>query len=380
MLKRNNGITLITLTITVIVLIILASITTYSGINTIKSSKLTKYKAELEILQAQVDLLYEKYKDTTEEINIGKQITSDNEEKVKKALNTINVEDTDGYKIFDKEVIQELGIEGIEDTFIVNIREREVLSLEPFKYEGKEYYNLAQLTGERRVTDKLEREDVTFSVQGTDTTDGWKIELTDIKFSKYVGKGKVQYQNATSGKWITVEENLRDDNYSFEITEKGDYKVKVIDAAGKTGERDVSLIPYIDVELPARVTYINDTDRTIISGQFKFYVTNPKSEIKPSADFFTNDEDGNIVFKIRLYGEGEHKFQVCQVSGEDPDITYDEGPYDITVVIVEKENGDLEVKDLYAQSGPEIDQTGGNYCPELVFKNFVMIIVPPDEP
>lgn len=368
MLKRNNGITLITLTITVIVLIILASITTYSGINTIKSSKLTKYKAELEILQAQVDLLYEKYKDTTEEINIGKQITSDNEEKVKKALNTINVEDTDGYKIFDKEVIQELGIEGIEDTFIVNIREREVLSLEPFKYEGKEYYNLAQLTGERRVTDKLEREDVTFSVQGTDTTDGWKIELTDIKFSKYVGKGKVQYQNVTSGKWITVEEDLRDDNYSFEITEKGDYKVKVIDAAGKTGERDVSLIPYIDVEIPAKVTLKNETDSTDsnldITGMFKFIVVNYSSEIKPGADFFTNDANGNITFKVRLYDKGEYNFQICQILGGHLRITYDETVYNITVVVDKKENGDLEEQDLRLQKNGS-----SNYEEAVIFNN-----------
>lgn len=43
-MKKEKGITLIALTVTVIILLILASITTYPGISTIKSSKLNKYK------------------------------------------------------------------------------------------------------------------------------------------------------------------------------------------------------------------------------------------------------------------------------------------------------------------------------------------------
>ena len=48
-MRKEKGITLIALTITIIILIILASITTYSGISTIKSSKLNRFKQELEI-------------------------------------------------------------------------------------------------------------------------------------------------------------------------------------------------------------------------------------------------------------------------------------------------------------------------------------------
>ena len=43
MIRKDNGITLIALVITIIVLLIITSISTYTGLSTIKSSKLTKF-------------------------------------------------------------------------------------------------------------------------------------------------------------------------------------------------------------------------------------------------------------------------------------------------------------------------------------------------
>ncbi len=48
------------LVITIVILIILASIATYSGIEVIKSSKLTKFTTEMRIMQTQVNELYQK--------------------------------------------------------------------------------------------------------------------------------------------------------------------------------------------------------------------------------------------------------------------------------------------------------------------------------
>ena len=58
--KKENGITLMSLVITIVILIILASIATYSGIEVIKSSKLTKFTTEMKIMQTQVNELYQK--------------------------------------------------------------------------------------------------------------------------------------------------------------------------------------------------------------------------------------------------------------------------------------------------------------------------------
>lgn len=73
--KKENGITLMSLVITIVILLILASIATYSGIEVIKSSKLTKFTTEMKIMQTQVNNLYQKYKNN-ETIEIDGNKTS----------------------------------------------------------------------------------------------------------------------------------------------------------------------------------------------------------------------------------------------------------------------------------------------------------------
>ena len=54
---NNNGITLMALVITIIILIILASVGTYSGIQVVKSAQFTAFSTELKIMQTQVNKL-----------------------------------------------------------------------------------------------------------------------------------------------------------------------------------------------------------------------------------------------------------------------------------------------------------------------------------
>ena len=126
--RKDSGITLITLAVTIIVLLILLGVTTTSGVNSLKLSKYTKFNEELKIMQAQVDQLYEKYKDD-DVINIGKDITDEYKESTEEAFSAVVETDQDGYKIFDRDVIDELDIQGITGEFIVNIKKRKVLSL-----------------------------------------------------------------------------------------------------------------------------------------------------------------------------------------------------------------------------------------------------------
>ena len=53
----NKGVTLISLVVTIVVLIILTSIATYSGVNVIRQSKLDKFTAEMKIMQTEVNNL-----------------------------------------------------------------------------------------------------------------------------------------------------------------------------------------------------------------------------------------------------------------------------------------------------------------------------------
>ena len=66
MLKENRGITMISLVVTVIVLMILASITTYSGVSTAKESRYYNAVHQMKVMQTEVNCWYEDKKDGNE--------------------------------------------------------------------------------------------------------------------------------------------------------------------------------------------------------------------------------------------------------------------------------------------------------------------------
>ena len=66
-MKQNKGITLVSLVVTIGVLIILASIATHSGVNVIRQSKLNKFTIEMGIMQTEINNLYDRYSNGTEE-------------------------------------------------------------------------------------------------------------------------------------------------------------------------------------------------------------------------------------------------------------------------------------------------------------------------
>ena len=143
-LKSKKGITLVSLVVTIAVLIILASIATYSGVNVIKESKLNKFIAEMKIMQTEVNSLYDRYSSgEVSVLEIGKELDSEANNVFTGSASGIT--DSSGYKYYDRETIESLGIEGVEGEFYVNVEKRSVISRLGIEYEGKKYYTLEQL-------------------------------------------------------------------------------------------------------------------------------------------------------------------------------------------------------------------------------------------
>ena len=61
-MMNNKGITLISLTITILLLIILAGTITYSGINVYKNMLVENFISETKLVQEKVNLICDKYK------------------------------------------------------------------------------------------------------------------------------------------------------------------------------------------------------------------------------------------------------------------------------------------------------------------------------
>ena len=180
MKRDNSGITLISLVITIIILFILSSIAIYSGVGTIRSARLTKFTVELKMMQQKVNELYDSYTNNKSVIVNGidyrgkgeytTQTTNDGQTQMIKTkqgiqdigknpeenfstseLETIfsieesGVTDREGYKYYDTETLQALGLENMEYTFFVNIEKRSIISTVGLEYDGKIYYTLDQV-------------------------------------------------------------------------------------------------------------------------------------------------------------------------------------------------------------------------------------------
>ena len=88
MKTKENGVTLIALVITIILILILASLGTTIGTETINSTAFTQFKAELKIMQDKVNELNQENK-----IENGRDLTKDEQEKIFNNQETSDISD-----------------------------------------------------------------------------------------------------------------------------------------------------------------------------------------------------------------------------------------------------------------------------------------------
>ena len=165
-MKNNKGITLIALTITIIVLIIIASVGTYSGVQSLRESKENSQIAEVGMIQQAVLESYIKFKTTGNSMYIrGQEVTYTEMEKLINEINskisgenTISLKaynyDRDNYYGFSShyyelsnEDLAEMGILQVDgNTFIVNYVTGEVINkVLQVTRSGKPLYTYAEI-------------------------------------------------------------------------------------------------------------------------------------------------------------------------------------------------------------------------------------------
>ena len=162
-------------------------------------------------------------------------------------LNDIDIEVGD-YRKYDSDALSsELGIDEIKQSapVIIDIENAEVISIKGVKYQGKTYHRLKDLPDNINKIDKeyITKQTPTFSVNYKATVDELKINLTNIVInSQYTKKYKVEYKISENGEnedsqnnesWITAGENLTNTEYSFNVQEPGNYKIRIVDAQGE---------------------------------------------------------------------------------------------------------------------------------------------------
>ena len=238
-INERKGITLISLVVTVAVLLILASIATYSGVEVIRSSKFDKFTTELKLMQTKVNELYDKYTsgEDTSVINLGLDISQVSTQANKVFTSSASgITDKSGYRYFNKSTINSLGIEGVDGEFFVNVQNRSVISYEGMKYEGKTFYTLAQLPDGLYNVNYENRNvgEISFDL----TSSSYTINVSNIQYDGYIDKWQVKYQKEGQDYWSTSED------LSFDVSEGGEYSVKLANGDVESEVKKIEVIVF----------------------------------------------------------------------------------------------------------------------------------------
>lgn len=154
-MQKKKGITLIALIVTVVMLIILASVTTIEGLESLYEARRVEFVTEMKIIQSRVDYIYEKINQGTgdEFLNKGTPVTESlsNYSKIKSIIDTVNAicEETGepqktatDFQYFTSDLLEEIGIEDVKEDVIINFSTRDVISTIGIKVDNIMYYRL----------------------------------------------------------------------------------------------------------------------------------------------------------------------------------------------------------------------------------------------
>ena len=212
--KKNKGITLIALILTIVILLILLTIGVNTGTGLIKDSRYTKTISEMKTLQTGVNKIYEEIKlnevDESKYEGNTSSLESSKKAKAQKSYNTAknnnktakDIGNFEDYKYYTPEELKkEFNIDDVDSDYIINAKSRTVISVDGAKRDGNTYYSLNEIEGEQYNVDyinpfiKLSEDGGTYIIKNKNPI---KIELEAELQEISKDKVKVEYAWSTS--------------------------------------------------------------------------------------------------------------------------------------------------------------------------------------
>ena len=253
--NSQKGITIIALVITVIMLLILASVATYTGIESYDKAEQIKFVSQMKLIQTKVDEKVQE--DGFTLVGYGTILTDEQKQTINNAVANGEIlspteDDYSNYvRYFSKEQLStQLSLDNIDEGIIINFKTREVISTVGFEYGGTIYYTQYKLPKGEKLTQYV-KPNTTLSVEYSkilqdlswvikieevkriekDNTDGTELKLDTLKYE--LGKKNSNGDEYTYLKQTNPNEIL--------ISEAGDYSIKVIDNAGNETEKKFTI-------------------------------------------------------------------------------------------------------------------------------------------
>lgn len=127
-MKNRDGITLVALSVTIIVMLIIAGIGTYGGITMIQNSADKKLQTELEMVQHAILEQYVKYQTIKDSrLLIGTAVTVETASGIASQMG-VHLKASSGYYELEPSQMETIGIQYAQDTYIVNYETGEVMN------------------------------------------------------------------------------------------------------------------------------------------------------------------------------------------------------------------------------------------------------------
>lgn len=278
-MKNQNGVTLIALVGTILILLILASITITTSIQSYKQMRFETFKAELNEVQLKVDEICEDFKIFKKENGTTATYSDYFTEKFGSAPTLFDESDTTqvedlltshneflnhtGFVFYfnQDDMNKYLGLKGIDELILIDFSTRYVYSIEgckdPDKDLDKVYYTAIDF-GETTIVDYSEDDGyISINTSSTETkTEIIKVGSTNmaqatISFYTQGIISKVYYNNSNDGSdvWIEVKdyeyiENGFWDDIKFILYEEGDYIFKLECSEGATANTSTFTVTF----------------------------------------------------------------------------------------------------------------------------------------
>ncbi len=216
-MKQENGITLVTLVIGIVILLILAGIATTAGLDSIRTAKQTSMITELEMIQEKVNTIYEKRKLNQNDIayynSLGQDISVVNSNTISQILGQIPKE---GYRYFSAQNLKQLDLDNISQDVIINFGTRDVVSITGIVIDNTTYYRLTDMpdySGQKIEQVDKNNQSLTFDIEVNKVSNSWQMIIKNIVNPNQVYGGTLSYKLRESENWILLGETTH-----FEVT------------------------------------------------------------------------------------------------------------------------------------------------------------------
>jgi Tfp pilus assembly protein PilE len=149
LISNQKGITIITLAVTIIVMVILASVTVNAGTNIIKKANLQNINTNMMLIQAKTKTIEEqaKFNNDTSGYKGTKIANITSNQLIENLISNNIIDDEENCYLLAQSDLNAMGLEkiDIEDGYIVNYDTNEIIYVKGFEANNQTYYKLSEM-------------------------------------------------------------------------------------------------------------------------------------------------------------------------------------------------------------------------------------------